>query len=128
MFKKLFFLAFFLTGSLRAAVGPTIECRFGALDEDGVVSMDEFVAYTLDPGLGLNGSFEPYEIDISVNGPELNISVYLEDDPISGIQLPVRNVVSLPVGASLFGVNTVFHNAVSGLVSFRYECKKAMWN
>lgn len=127
MNKKIFLLAFFITSSL-FAVGPTIECRFGALDEEGEVSIDEFVAYAIDPDAGLNGSFDPYEIDISVWGSELKISIYLDDEPLSAIELPVRNVINMPIGASLFGVNTMFHEAVEGLVSFRYECRKITWN
>src|SRR5262249_3449615 len=110
-----------------APIGPTIECRFAALTEEGHVALDEVVGYTLIPGTGVSGIFEPYSFDISVLHHLLTVGVYVGGDPVSGIQIPVINIINLPLGASVFGLNTVYHEAADGFVSVQYECKKVQW-
>lgn len=126
MSKKLFLLALLLTKTA-LAVGPTVECRFAALTEDEHVALDEIVAYTLNPASGISGDFDPYGFELSVVGNQLAVAIYVNDEPVSGIQIPIRNVINLPLGASVFGVNTVYHEPVQGFVSVQYECLKVLW-
>ena len=110
-----------------AGPGPTIECRFGALTANGHVGLDEVVDYTIDYNSAVSGFFEPYEFEISVYGNDLSVGVYLEGEPISGLQIPVANILELPLGASVFGLATVFHELSDGFVSLQYECLKVLW-
>lgn len=126
MLKKLILASVIFTNSL-LALGPTIECRFAALTEDGNVGLSQLVAYTLDPLSGVVGEFDPYEFEISVFNNFLTIGVYLDGEPLSGSQIPVINVVNLPVGATVFGVNTIFHDVSAEFVSLQYDCRKVLW-
>jgi hypothetical protein len=123
MNKKLVLMIFLFTKSL-LAMGPMIECRFGAVLEGGQIGLDESVLYSLDHRSGVTGDFLPYGIEISVEGPDLTVGVYLTGQPISGIQIPVINVEDLPIGASLFGLNTIYHPPALGFFTMRYECLK----
>lgn len=116
----------FLNGSL-FAMGPTIECRFSALSEEGIVGLDEIVAYTLNPVLGLAGDFEPYTFDISVFENILHVGIYVDGEPINGVQVPIINIINMPLGASIFGINTIFHAPVHDFISLRYECRKVLF-
>src|SRR5262245_23308417 len=123
MYKNLLLVAIFVSNSL-LAIGPSIECRFGALDDDGEVAFDEAITYTLNPITGVKGFFDPYSIDISVIADALLISIDLKRDTISELFVPLINIINFPVGASLFGLNTVFHDEEDDLVSIHYECIK----
>lgn len=126
MIKKLLLASLIVTQTVWA-LGPTVECRFAALTQDGEVDIDEVVSYTLTPALGISGGFEPYGFELSVFENTFTVGIYLDDEPLSGTQIPVMNVVNLPLGASVFGIQTVFHELVDGLVSLRYECRKVLW-
>jgi hypothetical protein len=136
MTKKLIAIIWLYT-TATFAFGPTVECRFAALKGSGRVALDEIIAFTIDPEMGISGQFDPYGIEISVFLNDLTIGIHLaqdsEDDdhvksekPINGIQVPVRNIVNLPLGGSVFGINTVYHSSMDGFVSMRYECKKVL--
>jgi hypothetical protein len=125
MNRKLLLLMLVFTKSL-LAVGPTIDCRFAALNKEASFDFDEAVTYKLNPVMGINGNFDPYEIDISVYETDLAINIYLDGEPLSEVLVPITNIASLPIGASIFGINTVFHESESGYISIRYECKRAI--
>ncbi len=129
MKKTLFLLSLLSINSLHADLfvpGPAIECRFGALLENGRVGLDEVAGYPLIPGTGITGNFDPYEFEIAMYADFLSIEVYLDGDAINGIQLPLTNIVVLPVGASIFGLSTVFHDEVEEFVALQYECVKVL--
>lgn len=126
MIKKLALASLLITQSLWA-IGPTVECRFSALDEHGDVGLDEVVAYTLNPTVGIAGDFDPYGFEISVFENALTVGIYLDGEPLSGSQIPLVNVVNLPLGATVFGANTTFHEPVADFVALRYECRKVLW-
>lgn len=125
MIKKIIVLTCLFTTSV-FAVGPSVECRFAAMEKDGVVTLDEVVPYTLLPGTGVTGEFDPYAFELAVYGEILTVDIYLNDDVISTTEIPVWNIASLPLGASVFGINTVFHKPTRGFVSVKYECKKLL--
>lgn len=114
----------FLIATAGWTFNPTIECRFSAIDEHGAISLDEYVLYTLDEATGIAGFFDPYGIEISTYGPELNVSIYLVEEPISGTRVLVRNILDMPLGTSIFGINTFFHESILGFISMQYECVK----
>lgn len=124
--RTITFLTMLFSMSLFAH-GPTVECRFAAIEADGDVELDETVAYTLDYNLGIDGDFDPYSFEIQLWGDAFDIEVSLYDEPLSNIQVPLENIVSLPVGASIFGINTIHHEDTDGFVSLRYECIKVLW-
>jgi hypothetical protein len=126
MLKKLLIASLIIAKTV-SAIGPTIECRFAALSGNGTVELDEVVPYTLDPTVGLAGDFPPYGFDVSVHQNALTVAVYVNGEPLTGTEIPVINVVNLPLGATVFGVNTVYHPLVDGLESLRYECRKVLW-
>lgn len=137
MTKKLVWMVLFYT-TTTFAFGPTVECRFAALKGSGRVALDEIIAFTIDPETGISGQFEPYGIEIAVFLNDLTVGIYLADDeaededriknesPINGIQVPVRNIANLPLGGTVFGINTLYHPVVDGFVSMRYECRKVL--
>lgn len=124
--KKLF-LAVFFSSNVLLAVGPTVECRFGALDESLQVRLDELIAYTLIPGSGVSGDFAPYGFEVAVHENIFSVAIYLDEKPISGVQIPVRNVINLPLGTTVFGINRVYHEPLESFVSVQYECIKTLW-
>lgn len=124
--KKLI-LAMLFSSNMLLAVGPTVECRFGGLTDDLEVALDEIVGFTLLPNSGISGDFEPYGFEVAVHDNFFSVAVYLNEKPVSGVQIPVRNVTNLPLGATVFGINTVFHEPVEEFVSLRYECIKTLW-
>lgn len=121
MFKTTLMMGFFFASAIFAQA-PVVECRIAAMEDDGDLGLNEVVSYPIIPGANINGSFDPYEIDISVYGGELEISVYLDGEPLIGLEFPIANIVALPVGASLFGISTVNHETVDGFVALRYAC------
>lgn len=123
MKKKLFLMTLICTKAL-LALGPAIECRFTALTKDGHINLDESIVYGLDPLAGITGSFDPYDIEISAFGNVLTVGIYVDGDPISGVQIPVENVFNLPPGGSVFGRSTAYHRPVHGFFSIAYECQK----
>lgn len=126
--KKTIFSFFVLVSSTITAVemlpGPTVECRFGALLDNGRVGLDEIADYTLLPGTGITGKFFPYEFEISIHRDLLSVEVYLDGEPLSAVNIPVLNVANLPIGVSIFGIASVFHPEVDDFVALQYECIK----
>lgn len=121
MFKTTLMLGVFFASAVMAQA-PVVECRIAAMEEDGDLGLNEVVSYPIVAGANINGSFDPYEVDISIDGFELEISVYLDGEPLTGLEFPIANILALPVGASLFGVNTVNHETVDGFVAVRFAC------
>lgn len=121
MLKKIIVLSLFLTNTVWA-FGPEIECRFAARTEDGDVEFDEVVAFPLIPNSGVSGDFEPYEFEISTTFSKLIVEIQLEGERLERQKIPLGYVLSLPIGVSVFGVETVHHDEVEGLVAVRYEC------
>src|SRR5688500_5744657 len=123
---KLLVFALCLTNTA-LAIGPTIECRFAAITDEGRVELDEIAEYILDPKLGLDGDFDPYAFDISADAGFLYIAIYLDKELINGIKIPIRNIIDFPLGTSIFGSNTIVHEEVDGFVSLQYECIRGPW-
>lgn len=104
---------------------PAIECRFAALNERNRIEFDEMVDYVLDPAAERIGEFDPYTFEIAVNrSAYLTVKVFLLDELVSSIKVPVENVAFLPVGATVFGTNTAEHVLVEDFSAIRYECWK----
>lgn len=112
--------------SEEVSIAPTVECRFAALEENGDLALDEIVPYSVEHDFSLEGDFDPYHFEISTYGNYFNVSIYLHEEALSGVQLPIQNIIDLPVGASIFGINTVFHEVLEDFFSVRYECLKVL--
>ncbi len=121
MFKKLI-LASLLLANAALAWGPTVECRFAGRLEDGDIAFDEVVPVPLIPDSGLVGDFEPYEFEIEVTFDSLIVSIYLDGEFLDEQEIPAGYILSLPIGASLFGTETIHHDSVDDFVAVRYEC------
>lgn len=126
MGKNLVILVFTTATYLLALPGPLVECRFASLDEDDNLYLDELVTCPIVPGTIIDGDFDPYDIDLSVNHGRFIIDVYMDHELINDIIVPIDNILNMPIGVSLFGVNTLYYPTDSGSISFRYECRKVL--
>jgi|GEM_PF-6570895 len=129
MKKTLLLSAFLLSNVLCAqefVPPPTVECRFGALLESGRVGLDEVAGYSLFPGSGIVGRFHPYEFEITMVLGLLSVEVFLDGDIVSSVHIPVANVISLPLGATVFGLNRVYHEEIDEFVALQYECIRVL--
>ncbi len=124
MIKKILIASFLLANTVLADM-PIVECRFAAMDINDEVCLDEVVSYSLEPFTGVSGDFEPYDFEISMRVDTFSVTVSLAGERLSGTQrIPLQTVAVLPVGATIFGVNTVYHEPVEEFVALRYECIK----
>ena len=120
------FLLTLLMGKLLLAVGPVgpvIECRFMALEVDGGIGLDESALYVLDPANVVTGSFDPYGIEIAIYGGILTVGIYLDGDPLGASQIALGNVLSVPLGVPVLGLNTIYHEPEEGFVGIQYACR-----
>ncbi|HXW53662.1 MAG TPA: hypothetical protein VEL47_06120 [Myxococcota bacterium] len=128
--KKVVLLGAFFFGNLLAAAvvvpGPTVECRFGGVLENNRAGLDEAVTYVLVPGTGVSGDFDPYEFVLTMYADYFSVEVYLDGDALSSMDLPIANVLALPIGATIFGLSTVYHEEVDEFVALQYECLRAL--
>jgi hypothetical protein len=123
MGKRLLLFVFLVANYLAADVPvPRVDCRFAAIDEDGNSYLDEIVSCPIMPGVGITGNFDPLEIDLTVDPNRFLIGVYWEGEPVSGMIIPIDNILNAPSNVSLFGINTLYYPTESGVISFRYEC------
>lgn len=119
--KKLALMLLLFTNTVWA-FGPEIECRFAARTDDDDIAFDEIVPFPLIPNAGITGDFDPYEFEISTTFTKLIVEIKLDGERLERKKIPIGLVLSLPVGVSIFGVETVRHDPVEGFVAVRYEC------
>lgn len=125
MVKSLIIVLYFIAPTLFANNWPTVECRFTSYGEEGDAQLRAIVSYSLSPDASITGGFLPYGFDLSVVDNFFVVGIYLGEEPLSSTKIPLANIVNLPLGATIFGVNTVYHSTTDGSVALYYECRKA---